>query len=61
MQRWANLYEEGCKCPLLMLWTCAPGDRRREWHIRDRIQEAETEPLPANAGERLAFRAVIHN
>lgn len=39
----------------------ASGDRRREWPIRDRIQEAETEPLPANAAEPWAFRALIHN
>jgi hypothetical protein len=39
----------------------ASGDRRREWHIRDRIQEAETESLPANAAESRAFRALIRN
>ncbi len=39
----------------------ASGDRRREWPIRDRIQEAETESLPANAAESRAFRALIRN
>jgi len=38
----------------------ASGDRRREWHIRDRLRKAETEPLPANAAEPWAFRALIH-
>ncbi len=39
----------------------ASGDRRREWHIRDRIRKAETEPLPANAAEPWAFRPLSRN
>ena len=39
----------------------ASGDRRWERRIRDRIQEAETEPPPANAAEPRAFRARIRN
>ena len=43
MQRWANLYEEGCKCPLLMLWTCAPGDRPKV-EVQVRYSEGAASP-----------------